>query len=139
VTGASVAMRVAAVAALSVLALSGAGAAHAASPAGTGDGGFQCKPDGLQQEMNACAVRDYRAADAQLNIRYLAVMNALPAQRRVGLRQEQREWLKRRDPQCKAEAKDSEGGSIWPLDFYGCLRKLTLDRTKAINGWEGRQ
>jgi len=109
-----------------------AGAADSADP-------WQCKPDGLQQEMNACAVRDFRAADAKLNIRYVAVMETLPADRRVALRSEQREWLKRRDPRCKAEALPSEGGSIWPLEFYGCLEKATADRIKAINGWEGRK
>ena len=84
-------------------------------------------------------MRDFRASDSKLNIRYRAVMESLSADRRVALRQEQREWLKRRDPRCKAEAKGSEGGSIWPLEFYGCLEKLTASRTKAINGWEGRQ
>ena len=106
---------------------------------GADDGGFQCKPDGLQQELNACAVRDYRAADAQLNIRYAAVMQSLSIERRVALRAEQREWLKRRDPHCKAEAAPSEGGSIWPLDFYGCLEKSTTERIRLINRWEAHK
>lgn len=122
----------AAVAALLAIAAGPAGAAGTDDP-------WQCKPDGVQQEMNACAVRDYRAADAKLNVRYVAVMQSLSADQRVALRTEQREWLKRRDPRCKAEAKGSEGGSIWPLEFYGCLEKSTTDRTRAINAWEGRK
>ena len=128
------ALRLVLVAAIGMLGFAAgtAGAADSADP-------WQCKPDGLQQEMNACAVRDFRAADAKLNIRYVAVMEALSTDQRVALRTEQREWLKRRDPRCKAEARASEGGSIWPLAFYGCLEKATADRVKVINGWEGRR
>ena len=118
--------------ALMALAAQGARAANDADP---GD----CKPGGNQMQMNACAVRDFRASDSKLNIRYRVVMESLSADRRMALRQEQREWLRLRDPRCKTEAKGSEGGSIWPLEFYGCLDKLTTDRIKAINGWEGRQ
>ena len=107
--------------------------------AAAGDGGFECKPGGVQQEMNACAVRDYRAADARLNIRYAAVMQSLPVDRRAALRVEQREWLRRRDPGCKAEAAPSEGGSIWPLEFYGCLEKSTAQRIRTIDRWETRK
>ncbi|RZM03784.1 MAG: DUF1311 domain-containing protein [Variovorax sp.] len=89
--------------------------------------------------MNACAVRDYRAADAALNIRYREVMAELPTGPRVALRQAQREWLRRRDPACKTEARSSEGGSIWPLAFYGCLEKSTRDRTTALDAWKGRR
>ena len=120
--------------AVAVMALAAQGA-RAANDADPGD----CKPDGNQMQMNACAVRDFRAADSKLNIRYRAVMESLSAGKRVALRQEQRDWLKRRDPRCKTEAKGSEGASIWPLEFYGCLDKLTTERIKAINGWEGRQ
>ncbi|RZL97868.1 MAG: DUF1311 domain-containing protein, partial [Variovorax sp.] len=64
-----------------LLAVAGAGLAHAAEAGAPGDAGDPsiCRPDGTQQQMNACAVRDYRAADAILNIRYREVMAALPA------------------------------------------------------------
>ena len=114
-------------------------AAVSVSAAAADAGGFECKPDGLQQEMNACAVRDYRAADAKLNIRYAAVMQSLSVERRSALRVEQREWLRRRDPDCKAEAAPSEGGSIWPLEFYGCLEKSTVERIRKIDRWEARK
>ena len=117
--------------ALVALAAPGVRAANDADP---GD----CKPDGNQNQLNACAVRDFRASDSKLNIRYRVVMESLSADRRVALRQEQREWLRQRDPRCKSQAKGSEGGSLWPLEFYGCLDRLTTDRVKAINGWEGR-
>ena len=121
------------------LALAAALSATVSVAAAAGDGGFECRPDGMQQEMNACAVRDYRAADARLNIRYAAVIQSLAVDRRAALRVEQREWLRRRDPGCKAEAAPSEGGSIWPLAFYGCLEKSTAERIRTIDRWEARK
>ena len=104
--------------------------ASAAEPA------FHCKYDGNQQEMNACAVRDYKAADGLLNIKYKQALSALPPEVQEQLRQEQRAWLKKRDPRCKAEAKPSEGGSIWPLEFFSCLKHVTEQRTKALEHWQ---
>jgi uncharacterized protein YecT (DUF1311 family) len=95
-------------------------------------GGFECKYEGNQQEMNACAVRDYRAADAALNQKYQVIMAALPPAERMALRKEQRAWLAHRDPHCKAEAKPSEGGSIWPLEYFGCMQSATKRRTEEL-------
>ena len=127
-------MRVAVCSALAAVLLAAVSVAAAA-----GDGGFECKPGGVQQEMNACAVRDSRAADARLNSRYAAVMQSLPVDRRAALRVEQREWLRRRDPGCKAEAASSEGGSIWPHEFYGCLEASTRARTAELEDWKVRR
>ena len=122
-----------AVAASAVLLLAtGAQAADEASP-------LDCKPDGNQQQMNACAVRDFRAADAALNTHYGEVMKSLSPQMRTALRTEQRVWLKGRDPGCKAASKDSEGGSIWPLEFYSCLEQTTRKRMAKLDFWKGRQ
>jgi len=108
---------------------------HAADDANPLD----CRPDGNQQQMNACAVRDFRAADAALNIRYGEVMKTLSPQMRVALRTEQRAWLKGRDPSCKRASKASEGGSIWPLVFNSCLEESTLKRTAELDHWKGRE
>jgi uncharacterized protein YecT (DUF1311 family) len=97
---------------------------------------FQCKPDGLQQEMNACSVRDYKAADTELNAKYKAVLAGLPPPKQLQLRKEQRAWLRRRDSQCKEEVKLSEGGSIWPLEYFSCLSTITQRRTAALKSWE---
>lgn len=48
-------------------------------------------------EILDCLVRDYAAADAELNETYQRVMASLPADRRERLRQEQRAWLVRYD------------------------------------------
>ena len=122
-----------AVAASAVLLL--ATGAHAADDANPLD----CRPDGNQQQMNACAVRDFRAADAALNIHYGEVMKTLSPQMRVALRTEQRTWLKGRDPSCKRASKANEGGSIWPLVFNSCLEKSTRERTAELDRWKGRE
>lgn len=97
------------------------------------DSPFTCKPDGNQQELNTCAARDYRAADAALNIKYGEVMARLSVTEKATLRREQRAWIKHRDPQCKAKAKPSEGGSIWPLEYFSCLRASTEKRTGELS------
>jgi uncharacterized protein YecT (DUF1311 family) len=103
-------------------------------PAGAAeyDGAPQCTYDGNQREMNACAVLEYKAADDRLNRQYKEVMSSLPVSRQERLRQQQRAWLKKRDPKCKAEARASEGGSIWPLEFYRCLKTVTERRTNEL-------
>ena len=131
-------MAAAAARSLAVLVLCGAGLAGAAGAADDADPSA-CRPDGNQQQMNACAVRDFRAADAALNIRYREVMAELPTAPRVALRKEQRDWLRRRDPACKAEARASEGGSIWPLVFHACLEKASRERTTELEAWKGRR
>lgn len=127
-------LRVAAWGAMAALALL-AGGVQAAAEAGPDD----CNPDGNQQQLNACAARDFRAADAALNIRYGEVMKTLSPQMRVALRTEQRAWLKGRDPGCKRASKANEGGSIWPLVFNSCLEKSTLKRTTELDRWKGRE
>ncbi|MDR6887198.1 MULTISPECIES: lysozyme inhibitor LprI family protein [Variovorax] len=127
-------LRVVACGAMAALALL-AGGVQAAADAGPDD----CNPDGNQQQLNACAARDFRAADAALNIRYGEVMKTLSPQMRVALRTEQRAWLKGRDPACKRASKANEGGSIWPLVFNSCLEKSTLKRTAELDRWKGRE
>ena len=116
-------------------------AAFWASPAPAGGPALtaNCRSDGNQQDMNECAMRDFRAADAILNITYGEVMQSLPQQQRTALRTEQRAWLKARDPACKRAARANEGGSIWPLVFYSCLERSTRERTGEIERWKDRR
>lgn len=97
--------------------------------------GVQCNDNGTQQQMNACAARDYQAADRVLNQTYKSVIATLSPRKVQQLRQEQRAWLKRRDPQCREEVKDSEGGSVWPLEYQSCLRAATEQRSKELERW----
>ncbi|MEH3085878.1 MAG: lysozyme inhibitor LprI family protein [Xylophilus ampelinus] len=97
--------------------------------------GADCDPAGTQQQMDACAVRDFQAADSRLNIRYRERMESLPQEGRTALRQEQRAWLRARDPGCKEQVRRHEGGSAWPLAFYACLEQATRNRTGELERW----
>ena len=122
--------------ALSILFTGTAGAAPQSTQI---ESSFQCNYDGNQQEMNACALEEYKKADAALNEKYKATIAKLSAERQAQLRQQQRAWLKGRDPQCKAEVKKSEGGSIWQLEYFSCLKVETEARTKAVESWASKQ
>lgn len=100
-----------------------------------GESSFECKYDGNQQEMNACALNDFNTADGELNKTYKKLMSRLSPSRQATLRKEQRIWLKNRDPDCKGIVKQSEGGSIWALEFFGCLKSSTERRIKALEHW----
>ena len=93
---------------------------------------IKCNVMGTQQEMNQCAYQDYEQADKRLNKAYKKTMLSLSISSQQSLREEQRAWLKRRDSKCKEEAKEIEGGSAWPLVFYGCLRQITVIRMSQI-------
>jgi uncharacterized protein YecT (DUF1311 family) len=93
---------------------------------------IKCNHEGTQQELNACAFQEYENDDKLLNERYKNVMQSFSNMKQDQLRQEQRLWLKMRDPLCKQEAKENEGGSIWPLMFYGCLSSRTKQRAEAL-------
>ncbi|NOV31826.1 lysozyme inhibitor LprI family protein [Methylomonas sp. ZR1] len=112
-----------------------AGTASAASLPTDVEGSFQCNYEGNQQEMNACALRDYKMADVTLNKVYKATISKLTLEKQKVLRQQQRFWLKDRDPHCKEEVKQSEGGSIWQLDYFSCLKTATELRTKTLENW----
>jgi uncharacterized protein YecT (DUF1311 family) len=111
------------------------GTANATTLSTEVESSFQCNYEGKQQEMNACALRDYKLADAVLNEKYKATISKLSPEKQRSLRQQQRSWLKNRDPNCKAKAKPSEGGSIWQLEYFSCLKSATEHRTKAVESW----
>ncbi len=111
------------------------GTANAASFSTEVENSFQCNYEGNQQEMNACAVRDYKNADFLLNEKYKATISKLSPEKQKSLRHQQRYWLQSRDPRCKADVKQSEGGSIWPLEYFSCLKAATELRTKAVESW----
>ena len=97
----------------------------------------QCNPEGTQTQMNACAIRDFNFIDKDLNRVYKKLMASLSSENQGILREEQRAWLKQRDPKCKKEANDeAEGGTMWPLLFYGCLEKVTKVRVQQLHQWK---
>jgi uncharacterized protein YecT (DUF1311 family) len=94
---------------------------------------WECNPAGNQSQMNACAEEDFSKSDRELNVVYKRVIANLDRTGQQELRQEQRKWLKERDPQCKAKAdSEAEGGSMWPMEYQSCRAKITRERTKIL-------
>ena len=97
-----------------------------------------------QSELNQCAYADWQAADARLNLAYKRAMAllkewdaGLPPEERGGaeaLRNAQRAWITFRDEACAAEGYAMKGGSAEPLLVYGCMRRLTEERTNHLLG-----
>ena len=90
--------------------------------------GEDCNKATNQNEINRCAEDNYNGADRALNDAW----GRLPDAAKAKLRDEERAWIARRDGDCKAEAAESEGGSIYPTLYFGCLEKKTRERTVRL-------
>lgn len=101
-----------------------------------------CAKAEVQVELNFCAEQDWQVADAELNAAYKLAMAAmkeidaaLPEDQRGAaayLRQAQRDWIAYRDNACAAEGFMMRGGSAEPMLIYGCLARLTEERTLGL-------
>ncbi|WP_309666264.1 lysozyme inhibitor LprI family protein [Tabrizicola sp.] len=95
-----------------------------------------------QQELNICAEQDWQKADIALNITYKEVMAEMKAMdeglpeelqgAEAALREAQRAWVAFRDANCEAAGFEMRGGSAEALLVYGCLRRMTVDRTQEL-------
>jgi len=113
--------------------------------------GFTQLPDcsalQTQMDLNDCASRPYTSADALLNNTWkIAIRDAKNRNTylEVGdmpsynmLRTAQRTWIKYRDQACLAESTIARAGSIQPLIEYICLERLTLNRVKDLEFFQG--
>jgi uncharacterized protein YecT (DUF1311 family) len=90
-----------------------------------------CDEARTQMEMNECADREYRKADAELNRVYQQLVRASGG-RDAKLKAAQLAWLKFRDAQCDYEAAFNEGGSMQPMTYSFCLADVTAARTKQL-------
>jgi uncharacterized protein YecT (DUF1311 family) len=96
--------------------------------------GAECNNPMDQGTMNRCAEDDWRASDAKLNAAYGRLTAALDDENyKTKLRAAQRAWITFRDTECTYETAENEGGSIHPLVYFGCLKRLTDERTKALD------
>jgi uncharacterized protein YecT (DUF1311 family) len=102
--------------------------------------------EGSQHELNVCAGKEYRQADATMNAQWrrtAALMKRLDAQNApnaiVGnsshfeaLQKGQRAWLAFRDAYCPIFG--ASGGSMAPMLRGICLRDVTRARTQQLKG-----
>lgn len=112
---------------IAIIAMLSATAVHAQD-----DESIDCAHAMVQRELNICADRDYRAADARLNDVYHSVMVRLSGPAQDRLRNEERDWIAMRDRQCNAEAAPERGGTIFPMVYSGCLTEKTKARIKVL-------
>ena len=103
---------------------------------------------GIQQDMNICAYRDFLIADAALNAQWKVTRAKMKARdagwesykpdydTRPGwfasLLEAQRAWLTYRDAQCRVDGYTARGGSLEPLLVSTCKTALTKARTQDL-------
>jgi uncharacterized protein YecT (DUF1311 family) len=119
-----------------------AGAVFALLPLAVSAQEVDCANAMAQQDLNACAYADWEAADAELNAAYQAARAVLqgidadlPADDRgadAQLKIGQKAWITFRDATCAAEGYVMHGGSAEPLLIYGCMARLTEQRSADL-------
>ncbi|MCM2473219.1 DUF1311 domain-containing protein [Rhizobium sp. CG5] len=108
----------------------------------SGEDEVDCANAMTQFDMNACAQKDYEAADARLNAQWKLTKTAM-ADVDSGLDEAlkgaskalldgQRAWIAYRDAQCTLAGFEARGGSMEPMLVSGCLAELTDARTKEL-------
>jgi uncharacterized protein YecT (DUF1311 family) len=94
-----------------------------------------------QAEMNECAARAARDADADLNRLWPQIVRQMQAADREGnsngegerrLRAAQRAWIAFRDAQCELEGVEALGGSMESMLVSGCIATMTERRANEL-------
>jgi len=85
-----------------------------------------------QFDMNQCAGKAYRAADATMNQVYRKLVALLDEEEKAQLKEAQTAWLKYRDTNCDFAGDQFKGGSMRPLIQASCLGDMTKRRTTEL-------
>ena len=91
-----------------------------------------CSDLSTQVEMNICAGKEYKAADASLNRVYQQLVALLEPEDKSQLKAAQTSWIKYRDTNCEFVADQYKGGSIRPMIYGLCLADVTRNRTSEL-------
>ena len=112
-------------------------AAAVVTAPGVASNGYKCNESGSQQEMNACAELNFKAAEMELNEVYENRKAQLTSPQQAVLEQDERKWLESLDAKCRESANDeAEGGSMWPMVFWQCKADITKLRITAMRHWK---
>src|SRR5258706_9858979 len=71
--------------------------------------GGPCTNANTQAEMNICAGKEYKTADAALNQTYQQLVAKLEAEEKAELKEAQTAWIKYRDTNCEFVANQYKG------------------------------
>jgi uncharacterized protein YecT (DUF1311 family) len=104
----------------------------AGSAFGQGTKNPPCSDANTQGEMNICAGKEYKAADANLNRVYQQLVAMLEPEEKGQLKVAQTAWIKYRDANCEFVADQYKGGSIRPTIYGLCLADVTRNRTSEL-------
>lgn len=104
----------------------------AGSVFGQGTKKAPCSDADTQAEMNICAGKEYRTADAALNQTYQKLLAMLDAAEKTQLKEVETVWIKYRDANCDFVADQYKGGSIRPMILGLCLADVTRNRTAEL-------
>lgn len=85
--------------------------------------------EGSTVDVRYATYESYEAWDKELNKVYKLLMSKLPQKQQASLRQEQREWLKKRDREAEKSGKEFEGGTYEDIMYTAGLSRETKQRT----------
>lgn len=102
------------------------------SASGQGTKKAPCSDANTQAEMNICAGKEYKTADASLNRVYQQLVAMLETEEKAQLKEAQTAWIKYRDANCDFVGDQYKGGSIRPLIYGLCLADVTRNRTAEL-------
>ena len=91
-----------------------------------------CAEAQSQTEMNICWGKEYKAADAQMNVAYRDFTAKLSPEETAQLKTAQLAWIKFRDANCEFVADAYTGGSSRPMIAAMCLADVTSARTSEL-------
>jgi uncharacterized protein YecT (DUF1311 family) len=91
-----------------------------------------CEEQSSQAEASACAYREYKAADAELNKAYGRLASKLEADGKALLKDSELAWIKYRDTTCVFESSFYKGGTMRPMIESFCLTRVTKARTAEL-------
>ncbi len=91
-----------------------------------------CANPQTQFEMNQCAGKDYKTADAALNQVYQRLVTMLDDEERAQLKEAQTAWIKYRDLNCDFVGDQFKGGTMRPMVYANCLADMTRKRTTEL-------
>lgn len=99
-----------------------------------------CADPQTQADMNQCAARSAREADADLNLIYPQVVAYYEQADRDSeskegvkrLRAAQRAWIAFRDAQCAVDGYEALGGSMESMLVSGCVAEMTKRRANEL-------
>src|ERR1043166_404805 len=91
-----------------------------------------CASAQSQAEMNICAGKEYKPADAELNQVYQKLSSILNDEEKSQLKEAENAWIRYRDLNCEFVADQYKGGSIRPMIHGLCLADVTRNRTAEL-------